>query len=58
MFFEKQELKGVSFKGTPLEKYMNFFGLSGKFLVYFDLDNNPILQGHLSTSLSDQECVI
>lgn len=43
MFFEKQELKGVSFKGTPLEKYMNFFGLSGKFLVYFDLDNNPIL---------------
>lgn len=41
--FEKQELKGVSFKGTPLEKYMDFFGLSGRFLVYFDLDNNPIL---------------
>ena len=42
-FLPQKEFNGVSFKGTPLEKYMDFFGLSGKFLVYFDLDNNPLL---------------
>ena len=43
MFLLSKKEFEVSFKGTPLEKYMDFFGLSGKFLVYFDLDNNPLL---------------
>jgi hypothetical protein len=43
LFSLKKEFKGVSFKGTPLVSYMDFFGLSGKILVYFDLDNNPLL---------------
>lgn len=43
MFFLPKKEFEVSFKGTPLEKYMDFFDLSGKLLVYFDLDNNPLL---------------
>ncbi len=43
MFLLPRKEFEVSFKGTPLEKYMDFFDLSGKLLVYFDLDNNPLL---------------
>ena len=43
MFLLPKKEFEVSFKGTPLEKYMDFFDLSGKLLVYFDLDNNPLL---------------
>lgn len=43
MFFLPKKEFEVSFKGTPLEKYMDFFDLSGKLLIYFDLDNNALL---------------
>ena len=43
MFLLPKKEFEVSFEGTPLEKYMDFFDLSGKLLVYFDLDNNPLL---------------
>lgn len=43
MFLLPKKEFEVSFKGTPLEKYMDFFDLSGELLIYFDLDNNALL---------------